>query len=126
MGSYLWAVLSMSEDQLMQVMLVPSVAKYAGASMSAISSLAIMLSQWPASVRRKRKKNLLHRELSAATLIRFFVFIERVQIEGSQQFTVQGSQNKSRCLVLNARVNIKGGRAKWLGFCCWWTCADSE
>ena len=28
--------------------------------------------------------------------------------------------------MLNAVVNIKGGRAKWLVFCCWWTCADSE
>ena len=122
----MWAVLAMSEDQIMQVMLVAFVAKYAGASMSAISSFASMLSQWPASARRKGKKNQLHRELSAATLTSFFVFIERVHIEGSQQFAVQGSQNKSRCLVLNAAANIKGGRAKWLGFCCWWMCADSE
>ena len=57
LGRDLWAVLAMSEDQIMQVMLVAFVAKYAGASMSAISSLASMLSQWPASVRRKRKKN---------------------------------------------------------------------
>jgi hypothetical protein len=62
----------MSQDQIMQVMLVALVTKYAGASMSSISSLASMLSQLPAFVRSKRKKNRLHRELSAATLSRLF------------------------------------------------------
>ena len=60
---------AMSEDQIMQVMSDAFVANYAGASMSAISSLASMLSQRPASVGRKRKKNQLHRELSAAAFI---------------------------------------------------------
>ena len=60
---------AMSEDQFMQVKSDAFVANYAGASMSAISSLASMLSQRPASVGRKRKENQLHRKLSAATLI---------------------------------------------------------
>ena len=60
---------AMSEDQIMQVKSDAFAANYAGASMSAISSLASMLSQRPASAGRKRKENHLHRELSAATLI---------------------------------------------------------
>ena len=59
----------MSEDQIMKVKLDAFATNYAGASMSAISSLASMLSQRPASAGRKRKENHLHRELSAATLI---------------------------------------------------------
>ena len=103
MGSDLWAVLSMSEDQLMQVMLVPSVAKYAGASMSAISSLAIMLSQWPASVRRRRKKNQLHRELSAATLISFWLYSlneYRLKVRNNLQFKVHKTNHVVLCLML--------------------------
>ena len=40
----LWGCLAMSEDQIMLVIVVASVAKYAGASMSSFSSLASMLS----------------------------------------------------------------------------------
>ena len=43
-GRDLWAVMAMSEDQIMQVRLVVFTAKYAGASMSSISSLASILS----------------------------------------------------------------------------------
>ena len=60
---------AMSEDQIMQVKSDAFAATFAGASMSAISSLASMLSQRPASAGRKRKENQLHREVSAATLI---------------------------------------------------------
>ena len=112
LGMDLWGVLAMSQDQIIQVMLVAVVTKYTGASMSSIWSLASMLSQLSAFVRTKRKQNQLHRELSAATLISVFlgVFIERVYIEGSQPFPVQQFYKKTRCLVCNSIVHMK----RWL------------
>ena len=80
------------------------VGKYAGASMSAISSLARMLSQRPASVRRKRKKNQLHRELSAATLISHFFWYSlneyRLKARNNLQFKAHKTNHVVLCLML--------------------------
>ena len=107
MGRGLWAVLAMSEDQIMQVVLDAFVANYAGASMSAISSFASMLSQRPASVGRKRKENQLHREFSAATLIshkyvfcfRFPLNEYRLKARSSLQFKAHKTNHVALCLM---------------------------
>ena len=97
----------MREDQIMQVMSDAFVANYAGASKSAISSLASMLSQRPASVGRRRKENQLHRELSAATLISHkYVFVlyplneYRLKARNSSQVKAHKTNHVVLCVML--------------------------
>ena len=86
-----------------QVMLVAVVAKYAGASMSSISTLPCMLSQWPAFVRRKRKKNQLHGELSAANLSSHFLLSSlneyRLKARNNLQFKAHTTNHVVLCLL---------------------------